>query len=470
MTESSRSILIVPTRSKCAEEIVTRRALRVLPGRRETFEASWNGRDVIVKVFYHPLKARYHYWRELRGLRRLAELQFRAPVPLLSGRTTEGHWAIVTEKIEDAHTGLELWNRMETLQEKVGLLRRIVVELARQHAKGIVQTDLHLGNFMVRDEKVYALDPAQVRFRRRPLGRIGSINKLAGLLCCLSSDELDGLGELPAAYAEGRQWRWRRQDDRTLRCCLKMMKRRGIKKALKRRLRTSSRTFRLHSRACIGVFDRRFADESTAQQFADVVDKLLDDGEVLKRGRTCSVSCVTWNSHDVVIKRYNHKGFWHSFRHTLKGSRARRNWINALRLSWTGIRTPEPLAYVDKFRGPLLWQSYFITRFVPGSQVHKLFRDEQATVLQKQEIHDKILKVLTLMSEHGISHGDMKHTNILYDGTDIVLTDLDAMCVHKLGWLGRWRCRRDVARYLRDLDKGKRSSEYHAAPESAPGR
>ena len=200
-----------------------------------------------------------------------------------------------------------------------------------------------------------------------------------------------------------------------------------------------------------GVFDRRFAGEELMPQFVRAVDALMQEGQVLKSDDTSLVSRVRWNGHDAVVKRYNHRGLWHSFRHTLKGSRARRNWRHARRLLSLQIATPEPLAYVEQYRGPLLWQSYFVARFVPGPQVHQILRDQSIAGEQKQRVHDQVLDLLRRMAEHGISHGDMKHTNILYDGTGVVITDLDAMRIGGTGWLRRRRYRRDVERYLRDL-------------------
>jgi len=62
----------------------------------------------------------------------------------------------------------------------------------------------------------------------------------------------------------------------------------------------------------------------------------------------------------------------------------------------------------------------------------------------------------------------MKHANILYDVTDIVLTDLDAMCTRNPDRLWRYRCRRDIDRYLRDLDMVNRSLGYHAVLDGKP--
>jgi tRNA A-37 threonylcarbamoyl transferase component Bud32 len=200
-----------------------------------------------------------------------------------------------------------------------------------------------------------------------------------------------------------------------------------------------------------GVFDRRFAGKQSAPEFVRKVDDLMRQGRVLKDDRASFISRVLWNGHDAVIKRYNHRNLWHSLRHTVKGSRARRNWLSAHQLMSLEIATPEPLAYVDQYRGPLLWQSYFVARFVPGPQVHEILHDETVVESQKQRINDMVLTLLREMAQHGVSHGDMKHTNILYDGTGVVLTDLDAMRIGGAGWLRRHRYRRDVDRYLRDL-------------------
>jgi tRNA A-37 threonylcarbamoyl transferase component Bud32 len=214
---------------------------------------------------------------------------------------------------------------------------------------------------------------------------------------------------------------------------------------------SSSPTIVLGMAGYRGIFDRRFAEETPADEFVRHVDTLMRQGHVLKSDSASFVSRVLWNGHDVVIKRYNHRSLWHSLRHTIKGSRAQRNWRNGHRLRSLKIATPEPLAYIEEYRGPLLWQSYFVARFVAGSQVQEILRDGTAAEAHKQRINDQVLMLLRVMAEHGISHGDMKHTNILYDGTGVVLTDLDAMRIGGIGCLRRRRYQRDVHRYLRDL-------------------
>jgi tRNA A-37 threonylcarbamoyl transferase component Bud32 len=213
----------------------------------------------------------------------------------------------------------------------------------------------------------------------------------------------------------------------------------------------SSSTAVLASPGYAGVFDLQLVGPQPVEDFVRQLDALMRQGQVLKNDPSSLVSRVFWNGQDVVVKRYNHRGLWHSLRHTIKGSRAKRNWRSAQRLISLQITTPAPLAYVDQYRGLLLWQSYFVARFVPGPQVRQVFQDETVGAAQRQAIHDQVLKLLAVLAAHGISHGDMKHTNLLFDGRGIVLMDLDAMRIGGIPWLRRCRYRRDVNRYLRDL-------------------
>ncbi|MDI6449058.1 lipopolysaccharide kinase InaA family protein [Anaerobaca lacustris] len=428
-----------------------RRALRTVPGKREVFDASWNGRHVVAKVFCHAVKARLHQWRERRGLRRLAERNIQAPVLLFSGRTDDGRWAVVTEWIQGGRTGHELWTQAETAEQKLAVLRAVTAELGRQHAKGVVQADVHLNNFMLAGDTVYALDVAQMRFQRRPLGRRISMKYLAHLLAYVPSKNAAGLDMLAGVYAAERHWQWDSRDSAGLRRLIPRIRRGGIKRQLKKCLRTSSAHVRIATKGYRGVLDRQCFEEGSAGVLVQSLDERMQAGQILKNGNTCFVSRIVWNGQDVVVKRYNHKGFWHSLRHTLKGSRARRSWLNATRLRLLRIPTAGPIGYIDEWRGLLLWQSYFVMHFVPGTPVSSVFQSEQASSAQKHQVHEQVVSLLQRMADHGISHGDMKHPNILFNGDQIVLMDLDAMRVGGTGHLWRHRYQRDVDRYLRDL-------------------
>ena len=88
---------------------------------------------------------------------------------------------MVVEKIGDSSTTLDAFNKTSEPAEKLDLLVLVCQELAKQHSKGVLQRDLHLGNFLLAAGKVFALDAGQMRFLQREAGRKSSISQAAML-------------------------------------------------------------------------------------------------------------------------------------------------------------------------------------------------------------------------------------------------------------------------------------------------
>ena len=173
-------LLIKRVRPEKRTEILSCTALlRVIPGRRKVYEAKWGDRSVVVKVFSHYISAKRHLKREWRGLSELARRQVSSPAPLFYGKTEDGQWAIVAEKIADSSTALDVFNKTTEKTGKLDLLVLVCKELARQHSRGVLQKDLHLGNFLWQKGKLFALDPAQIRLFSGQIGKKRSISQLA---------------------------------------------------------------------------------------------------------------------------------------------------------------------------------------------------------------------------------------------------------------------------------------------------
>jgi tRNA A-37 threonylcarbamoyl transferase component Bud32 len=175
----------------------------------------------------------------------------------------------------------------------------------------------------------------------------------------------------------------------------------------------------------------------------------MDKGQILKNGHTCFVSRLRWNDKDIVVKRYNYKGLIHSLRHTLKGSRARRCWLHSHRLLELNIATPKPLAYIEQFKGPLLWKSYMVTEYSKGRKLSDFLRDEKVGEKDRSAVTLQVKDLLNNLGQYRISHGDLKHSNILITDNGPVLTDLDGMKVHKCNWTYKGRQAKDWERFIR---------------------
>ena len=432
---------------KRTERLLCVALLRAIPGRRKVYDALWDNKSVIAKVFSHKISARRHLKREWHGLKRLASHGLSAPEPLFYGHTEDGQWVVVVQKITESSTILDIFLKTPDPTKKLSLLVLICKDMAKQHTKGVLQKDLHLGNFLLGDDKLFALDVGQMQFLRREADRKRSISQLAMLAFYLPDSNTQSIRTLCEEYFKARGWRFGKADQISFQKQLAVHNKRLLRRGLKKCMRTNKRHLRIKTGRYISVFDKAFCQQTAPLGFIEKIDKLMDEGQILKKGNTCYVSRLTWNGKDVVVKRYNHKGFIHSLRHTIKRSRAHRGWLHGHRLGMLGIATPKPLAYIEQLKKKLLWKSYLVTEYVEGQKLHDFLRNSNITSEQRLMVTQQIKKLLDKMGKHRITHGDLKYTNILITDNGPVLTDLDGMKVHKWGWTYKISRAKDLQRF-----------------------
>jgi len=436
-----------------AEVLSCKKYLREIPGGREVYEAVWNDRAVVAKVFSHRIGASRRLRKERAGLQRLKSCGINTPELLFCGKTPDGRLAIVTEKIVDSSTVLEALQKTASAAERVDLLVQVCRELARQHVNGVLQKDLHLGNFLLDGERILALDPGQMQFFEQAIPRAKSISQLALLARNFRPDAAESISRLCREYFAARHWNLEKADETRFQEQMNLHSRRIIRRQLRKCVRTSKRTLRIKTSKHLAVFDRAFCRGAQPEDFIGQIDDLMAKGKVLKAGNTSHVSRLSWNGRDVVVKRYNHKGLFHSLRHTIKRSRARHSWLHAHRLSVLQIATAKPVAYIEQLKGLLVWKSYLVTEYIEGQQLDNFLHDEKVGRGQRVATIRRTLDMLATLQENRISHGDLKHSNILIADSGPTLIDLDAMQTHKLAWTGKWKGRKYMERFARSLEE-----------------
>ena len=435
--------------------VLCKRLLRSIKGVRSVYDAIWGQKEVIVKIFSDRLNAARHLKREWDGFNRLRELGIDCPQPLFFGKTPDGSCAIVTEKIGDSTTALDIFEKAESKDEKLNILILIVKHLAGQNDKGVYQNDFHLGNFLVWEGKVYAIDPAQMRFYSRKLPKAESISQLALAACCLYQYDADYIRRLAQSYYDEREWEFEEKDITVLLEAMRRHRKTQVKKGLKKTLRTSKRQVLIKKKGLRAVFEKGFAENIEPEDFIEGIDSLMDSGRVLKKGNTCYVSQLRYNGKDIVIKRYNYKGFIHSVRNTIKGSRARRGWLFGHLMGMLGAATPKPLAFIEKRRGRLIVKSYFITEFVEGTKLCDLLKDSQVSEQKRRQVKQQVIGQLDRLADYRITHGDLKHTNIIVTDKGVVLSDLDSMQIHKTAFTYKLYRTKDISLFAH----GKRDGD-----------
>jgi tRNA A-37 threonylcarbamoyl transferase component Bud32 len=195
------------------------------------------------------------------------------------------------------------------------------------------------------------------------------------------------------------------------------------------------------------VFDRDFCDGQKCSDFIHQLDTLMDKGVILKNGNTSFVSRLNWNGTNVVVKRYNHKGLFHSLRQSLKTGRAKMGWLHGHRLKMFSILTPDPLAYIQVRKFGLIWKAYLVTRYMQGKLFYNIINDEKIEADYRDKTENQVIELLGKLRNANIVHGDMKHSNILITDSGPAVTDLDAMKAYRYKWQGCWKKHKDIKRF-----------------------
>jgi tRNA A-37 threonylcarbamoyl transferase component Bud32 len=314
------------------------------------------------------------------------------------------------------------------------------------HARGLVQEDAHLGNFLLKNGWLYVIDGDAVRESASPADYTANLALLfaqlqpqaeadmrAALLqayCSSNPGVAIDEAQLTAASARAREVRLADYLDKSLRDC-------SLFKSANR-------------------VDRFFSIvRSETALLAPLIhdpDAWLEKGVSLKRGRTATLARVDVAGRQLVIKRYNIKGTVHALSRSWRPSRAWHSWLEGHRLGFLGIATPRPLAMIEQRAGPLRGKAWLITEYSDGESLAARFRDPD-TVPPAADL-DAIGKLLRQLFAARISHGDLKATNLLWCSGEPQLIDLDAMRQHAGDASFRRAWHKDSARFLDNWPPG----------------
>lgn len=422
--------------------------MRVLPGKRWVGSARREGREVFVKVYQDPERGVIHSRREQQGLLALRERGIPSPELLYTGTTKEEGWPVILlEFLRPALSFASAWQEVWNDAERKLWLHRLVQLLAEHHSLGLCQTDLHLDNFLVCADRLLSLDGAGIQAGPAPLSRHQALDNLALLIAQLVPAYEAWLPSLVTAYNEGRGGTTA-LDMETLPRRVAMARDRRWREIAGKLLRDCS----------------RFAYEDSGYGFqvalrhrlSPALDELLKrpdlsypgPDQALKNGHTCTLWRTRVDARDLVVKRYNPKGWLHGLKQRLFQNRARRSWHNAHRLAFLGISTAPPLALVVQRRRWWQTTAYFISDSIPGVDVRTWFREPARSQAEQEAMAERLVRLLQQLGRHGLGHGDLKASNLLIHNEEVFLIDLDAMRRYSWGWRARMAHRRDIDRFL----------------------
>ena len=440
----------LPDRTGAAAKVNCGAALRVVSGKRSSHLAHWNGRDVFVKLFFHKRRARLHWQREKFGIETLVGRSVQTPALLYAGWIpAQRSYVLITEALTGSRTLADAWAREPDVGGRLKLLNTVVTALAQQHQAGVVQTDLHPGNFLLVDRQVYSIDASTIKAHERALPRNASLANL-GLLLAQFEPSFDRHADKAlAAYASSRHWQTSDDDVWSLRAHIDEARERRKQQFMKKIFRECSAFARRADRKMSLVYDKRYASEGFQDLYRNPDSVFAQGhGRYLKRGNTSTVVRVTVDGTEVVVKRYNIKDPWHGIKRALRRTRASISWENANLLRFYDIATPRPIAFVEKRTGPAKRTSYFVSEYVSGQSYRDYFSVARASQDSKNRLAGRLADMLATLARYRVGHGDMKATNLIIVAGSPYLVDLDGMRQYKSAAGFDRAHQRDIRRFL----------------------
>ncbi|KON82018.1 phosphotransferase [Azoarcus sp. PA01] len=430
-----------------------KRLLRVLPGKRLVGEAEVGGQAVLAKFFIARRSCARHFEQERDGLEALAAQAIATPQLLGAGTLDGGHY-LLTEFLDEAEDLADCWQAALTqhpddIGAALGVLAPALETLGRMHARGLAQSDLHLGNFLRRRGVLYAIDGDAIHARRPgvPLGAADALRNLAILLAQLPPAADTRLPDLLADYHAGNPDL--SFDPASLRREIARVRSWRLRDYLAKTLRDCS-LFHVEQRRDRFVSVLRHEAERLAPVVADP-DRFLAAGGLLKDGGSSTVARIDLGGRQLVIKRYNIKDAAHALSRLWRPSRAWHSWIEGHRLAFLGIATPQPLALIERRFGPLRGRAWLVAESCAGPHLlQHLDAGREPPPAEARALRE----LFAALHRERISHGDLKATNLLWDQGTVKLIDLDAMRQHASTAAHARAWRKDRARLLRNWPEG----------------
>ena len=444
------------------ETLTLLQTFRVLPGKRIVALARWQDTLAVVKIFFARNRWEQHVSREVEGIGLLVSAGLPTPALLAWGQCLDGESGFVlTEYLADSESVRARWERSAS-EERDTLLRDVVTLIARSHAQGLVQKDLHLDNFLLQGQALFLLDAAALEKHAGDAEGVDNVNSLRNLALFFAQFPLSNDPQVPALYAHYRALRPGAQlspDAGVLTALLHKKRMARLKLVMNKLFRETTANVCEQSWSRFLVYRRELASPGWQALRADP-DRAMARGVMLKDGNSSTVVRLDIDGRAVVVKRYNLKSWWHVLKRLFFPTRAWHSWRNAHMLELLGIATPTPLLLLERRIGPLRRVAWFVADHVEGRDVQQLLQDVPVDSAVWQQAMTQFQDLFSALRAHGIVHGDTKATNFLHTPAGLQVLDLDAM-----------RQEPDARRFRRasasDLQRFARNFAEHPAQHKA---
>ena len=155
---------------------------------------------------------------------------------------------------------------------------------------------------------------------------------------------------------------------------------------------------------------------------------------------------------EIFVKEFRSKNILHSLKPRFSRHRAQMAWQISWHLLDSGIPVPEPEGYLLRKSGPFYGKGYFFSKVLSGCNNLATLAwtsKELSKRLASGGLVEALARGIAELHDCGVTHGDLKWSNILVDEKDnrLWFVDLDSAKLHT-HFLGPSKVARDLARFV----------------------
>lgn len=429
------------------EIFAAQRILRIMPKKRIVAYGHWRGKEVVAKLFFDS-----NAEKELNGIAILKQNQIPTTTVLYKDKVGDNAYIILFSYLDHAESLQDWW-----LANKNGtnhsILFNCMVELATHHVLGVVQKDLHLKNFLIKDNHIFMIDGADVSQENPLLSRKASIKSVALFLSQLGIGHEALQEKLFKHYAKSRGWLLKEEDVKLVFAQIKRWNAIRWEKYKKKIFRNSSLFVTFKKNGFQGIFRREYASKDFLEILKNPDAAFIDPrAELLKDGRSATVIKFKLDDRIFIIKRHNMKHWLHRLRRYVRTTRALKVWRLTNKLDLFTVPVAKPIAFLEKRILGLHTNSYYFSEVLEGISLGEYVQEHRH---DEERIGEAVRRVINLMkniTKLKIAHGDLKETNVLLTQSgNPVLIDYDTAHEHSSLTRLKQAWQRDVRRLLRNF-------------------
>lgn len=159
----------------------------------------------------------------------------------------------------------------------------------------------------------------------------------------------------------------------------------------------------------------------------------------------------------LVVKKFCSSSIFKQLIATIAGSKAKKAYLNALKLTERGLETPFPIAYIEeRNRVGLITKSYLVTAFTGMKPIC----DEMNEFGEfNKPLMKDFAQFAAKLHKKGIIHNDLNSTNVRWQWHDghysFSVIDTNRMRVYSKTAPGEHRCMKDLTRFCSMTDMYK---------------